>query len=472
LDGKIDGTVVEAYDGVTPIGGVLVEVRDDTPTNELTRTYTHTDGTYRAYDDLTVNVDTRYSKASYVTQDNEAGALDQAAVNISLVDGIKVTVKDAGANPVTDAKVDIYTCTAGGNGSNPSACTTWALNTTCTQPVDNCTRTGEGATAVAGDGLIGEYYFAGMTTGTYIQVRVSDPSLVFDTVYSPDSSETSNSFVTSASAAINPIFAVVNPSAGKLAGDATAPTVEAMLPLDNATGVPVDVQPLLTFSELMNLNTLNNANIKLYRHTDDIEIPLQIILLGQGDNKTKVMLDPTNNLAYNTKYYITVNGNVTDVNTNALVATWTVGNKATHEFTTAALQTGDLGVLGITQTKSWGTADNTYGNGWEWVIRATVPTDELRVALKFNNWTGTGAATIAAANNIRYFCPQSAANQDAATAVTIATAATYPANMTIVAANDLEADQPGIQVEITVQAKIPIGSTAGAYSTSYGLRSQ
>jgi len=245
-----------------------------------------------------------------------------------------------------------------------------------------------------------------------------------------------------------------------------------MLPLDNATGVPVDVQPLLTFSELMNLNTLNNANIKLYRHTDDIEIPLQIILLGQGDNKTKVMLDPTNNLAYNTKYYITVNGNVTDVNGNALVATWTAANKDNHEFTTAAQQTGSLGVNNITQVRYYGTANNDYANGWEWVIGATIPTDELDVSLKFADWTGPGTATLPVANNMKYYCEEGVGNNTEGTAITVTAANSYadgPVTINPALDNDWN---PGIQVNIHVQVKIPLLTAAGSYSTNYGIQSQ
>jgi len=262
--------------------------------------------------------------------------------------------------------------------------------------------------------------------------------------------------------------------------DKTVPTVEEMSPADGDTGVSVNVNPVLIFDERIEPATLIGANIQLRKYTDDIAVVLDPLggiisenfVAEDGALKTYAFIVPAANLDYSTQYYITISAAVVDMSGNAFVA-WGVANKADHEFTTAALQTGALGVLGITQTKSWGTADNTYGNGWEWVIRATIPTDELGVALKFNNWTGTGAATIPAAANIRYFCPQSLANQNAAAAVTIAATAAYPvADMTIVAANDLEADQPGIQVEITVQAKIPIGSTAGAYSTAYGLRSQ
>lgn len=200
LDGKVSGTVVEAFDSVTPIANVLVEVLNNAGDTELARTYTIADGTYTAYDNDGDDIDARFSKGSYVTQTNEAGVLPQT-LNINLVSGIKVTVKDLGTNPVTDAKVDIYICA----GADPSACV-WVIGT-CTQPAGPCTRTGTNA---LGNGDSGEYFFAGITTGTYIQVRVSDPDGVFETVYSPDSSETVNSFVTSALAAVTPTVLLTN----------------------------------------------------------------------------------------------------------------------------------------------------------------------------------------------------------------------------------------------------------------------
>jgi len=218
VDGKLSGIVTEDYSASVRVPEVLIGLADNGsvfPTDEVSRTYSYgvtgevttPAGNYRMYADSGVTYDGTASKASYVTSVG-ADLVPAADVteNWSMVDGIKVTVKDAGANPITDAKVDIYTCAT----ADPSACT-WVMGT-CTQPSGNCTRTGEGTTAVAGDGLSGDYYFAGIATGTYIQVRVSDPSLVFDTVYSPNSSDTVNSFVTSASAAINPIVVLRDPA--------------------------------------------------------------------------------------------------------------------------------------------------------------------------------------------------------------------------------------------------------------------
>ncbi len=278
LDGKLDGTVVEAYDGSTVIGGVLVEVLNDTPDAELARTYTYTDGTYKAYDNLGVNIDTQYSKASYVTQTNEAGVLNQAGVDISLVDGIKVTVNDAGGNPITYAKVDIYTCAT----ADPSACT-WVIGT-CTQPSGNCTRTGADA---AGNGDSGDYYFAGIATGTYIQARVSDPSLVFDTVYSPNSSDTVNSFVTSASAAINPVVVLTDP----------APMGPTLTTPDNGL-VTVDTTPDLAWVDL-------GSNEAYYEVEVDDSVDFTSIHGGSGNTADGTIVSWTVDtvLTTDTEYY-------------------------------------------------------------------------------------------------------------------------------------------------------------------------
>ena len=228
LDGKLTGSMGEGYDsGVTKIENVKVEIYDNADAAWMSTTKSYdTDGAagvqngyYRAYVDLAATRDFQYTKDGYITKNwaSDAGTMNDKlfapllTLNVNLVSGIKITVKDGGENPITDATVALYTCTAGGDGSNPSACTTWTLNATCTNPSGNCTRTGANAT---GNGLSGEYYFAGIAAATYIQIRVTDPSspAVFEAIYSPDSSETSNSFVTSASTALTATIVSYNPA--------------------------------------------------------------------------------------------------------------------------------------------------------------------------------------------------------------------------------------------------------------------
>jgi hypothetical protein len=137
------------------------------------------DGTFQMYGDDTDDVwDVKVSKSGYIRQNAYTNGLAgggtpnmddidiaQAGFNVNLASGVKVIVKEYVSNNfVTDATVRIFRCT----GATASTCTE-ALET-CTQPVGNCQRTGSN---VAGNGTNGEYHFSGITTGNYVQVRVS-----------------------------------------------------------------------------------------------------------------------------------------------------------------------------------------------------------------------------------------------------------------------------------------------------------
>ena len=55
------------------------------------------------------------------------------------------------------------------------------------------------------------------------------------------------------------------------------------------------------------------------------------------------------------------------------------------------------------------------------------------------------------------------------TAITISAANTYASYMIL--NDDLDANIAGRQIQIIVEAQVPTGSAAGAYSTSYGVKS-
>jgi len=207
LGGKLSGRVREEYDSTLGIPLALVGMYTDTlawPANEVARAYSYgaageqasPAGNYRMYGPAGT-YDAQASKAGYITNvKTDFGALD-VAWNWDMASGIEVTVQDGGGNPITYATVEIYSC----DGSpDPAACT--ALATTCVNtPTTDCTRTGDNSN---GNGANGYYDFAGIASGTYIQIRVTDPSVppIFEAVYSPDASETVNAFVTSNTTAI------------------------------------------------------------------------------------------------------------------------------------------------------------------------------------------------------------------------------------------------------------------------------
>jgi len=255
--------------------------------------------------------------------------------------------------------------------------------------------------------------------------------------------------------------------------DLSIPTVSSFTPADGTINVGVsvgfnanDTKIALTFSEPMDALTLNNSNIKLFKYGTDIEVPVNDIMSSSGN--TIVHIIPATELDYATQYYITVAG-VKDAAGNALTAVWDISNKSSHEFTTVAQPIGILGAEASVMTKSSGTADNTYVNGWEWVMRITLPTNENNLSLKMSDWI-SGSNVLPAANNIEYYSSQIGAGLgSSASPVQITAANTYPASVLV--SSDADPTRAGIQTDIHILVKIPASTPSGSYSASYGIES-
>jgi len=184
LDGKLNGSVREAYNTAIKVGDVTIKMYTNTgdpETNQVALTYSYTGvaapgGQYRMYGNLTTQYDVQYAKNAYITQSAvDAPHLDDT-LDIDLVSGVKIIVREEVSNDlITDATVSIYAC----SGATVSTCT--AVLDTCTQPSGNCTRTGDNS---AGNGASGEYYFSGIPTGDYIQIKVNKGN--YATIMDPD----------------------------------------------------------------------------------------------------------------------------------------------------------------------------------------------------------------------------------------------------------------------------------------------
>jgi hypothetical protein len=141
-------------------------------------------------------------------------------------------------------------------------------------------------------------------------------------------------------------------------------------------------------------------------------------------------------------------------------------NTAATENDTTADATFTTSPCGITldslvMTKATAKANNQYADGWQWEFNITVwNLNEAALKMKFNQWSGAGA--LDAGGNMQYSV-DSGANWRA-----VATNATYPAEALDISGIDNSA-AAGRQVKITVQMKVPLGTTAGYYSSSYGI---
>lgn len=127
-----------------------------------------------------------------------------------------------------------------------------------------------------------------------------------------------------------------------------------------------------------------------------------------------------------------------------------------------------LATTGIDMVRSFATADNTFDNGWKWTFHVTAPTAETAFKMKFADFV-SGANSISAATNIRFYSAQSSNATSSASAITVSAANTYSTEMTLI--SDLSAGTAGRQIDITVEARVPVTTTGGSYSTSYGIQS-
>ncbi len=244
--------------------------------------------------------------------------------------------------------------------------------------------------------------------------------------------------------------------------DTSRPYVESHTPADGAEDVALNVHPVLVFSEPLDTTTVSSDNIQLRKYSDDSVISASV---SPAEGDRQVVITPANPLDFSTQYYLSVSSDVKDK----------VGNLAMlfdkedegNSFATLADNTV-YGVTQVTAVKTSATPDDTYENGWKWVFSVTVPVTETQLQMKFSDWTGI-AGNIPAANNVRYYSAQSSDSNSAETAKTVTEANVYADAMNLT--SDLDTIASGRQIQITVEAKVPVGSAGGSYSNSYGIKS-
>lgn len=129
---------------------------------------------------------------------------------------------------------------------------------------------------------------------------------------------------------------------------------------------------------------------------------------------------------------------------------------------------GTLAVTSVTVVDSQATADGTFANGWKYTFNVTLPTNETHLSMKFMDWAKTGGGgTIPVANNMRI----SSLQADNAGATVLLTAQNTYSTPTLHMVTDMDPVASGVQTQVTVEVSIPVGSSNGAYTTSYGIQS-
>jgi len=218
----------------------------------------------------------------------------------------------------------------------------------------------------------------------------------------------------------------------------------------------------------MDATTVNTNTVQLRALTGDA-IVNSVVTYNTSSHVATI--DPVASLSNSTSYYVWVSGAKNADGTT--MTAYTTG--ADQDFGTVALGNGTLAVTSINSVETyaavnggWPDGSSATADGWSWTFNITVPTTETSFAMKFANWI-SGSNTIAAATNIRFYTAQASANADADHAQTITVAGTDSTAITL--DSDLDATTAGRQIQVTVEARIPTGSSAGAYSTQYGVTS-
>ncbi len=115
-------------------------------------------------------------------------------------------------------------------------------------------------------------------------------------------------------------------------GDVTNPTLTSSTPSDNATGIAINSNIILNFSETV---TVANGNITIKKSSDDSTVEQIDITGGQvtGSNSTQLTVNPSSDLAEGTEFYIQIDSTaVVDASSNAYAG---INDTTTLSFTTS-----------------------------------------------------------------------------------------------------------------------------------------
>jgi len=134
-------------------------------------------------------------------------------------------------------------------------------------------------------------------------------------------------------------------------------------------------------------------------------------------------------------------------------------NDATNDAVFTTLPCG-ISIDSLVMTKISAKANNKYTDGWAWEFNLTVwDFNETSLKMKFDQWSGAGSLDAAA--NMQF-------STDSANWIDLTSNGVYSAAGADLSAIDNSAGA-GRQVKIIVRMKVPAGTAAGTYNSSYGI---
>ncbi len=99
----------------------------------------------------------------------------------------------------------------------------------------------------------------------------------------------------------------------------TTPTLSSSVPADNATGVSIDANIVLNFSESMDVES---GNIKIYKTSDNSLVETIDVTSSQvtGTGTTAITINPSSDFEYNVEYYVLIDATAFDDGSDASYA--------------------------------------------------------------------------------------------------------------------------------------------------------
>jgi len=166
-----------------------------------------------------------------------------------------------------------------------------------------------------------------------------------------------------------------------------------------------------------------------------------------------------NNLTSGTQYHFGITANCQQATSSDMT------------FTTASSSTTPLAVNSIDAIKTSGIADNTFANGWEWVMHLTVPNNENAFRIKFSDWflNNASSTSFAANGNMQVWSAQSSNASSAGSA--LAAGNSFTSGSWLYLTGDTDPNTPGRQIDVHIMVKIPTGTAPGSYTTTFTAQS-
>lgn len=137
----------------------------------------------------------------------------------------------------------------------------------------------------------------------------------------------------------------------------------------------------------------------------------------------------------------------------------------------AGTEPTEISVTNTSLVKRIATKNGVHVDGWKWILDVTLPTASTTMQMSFDNLTGAG--TILAHDNIRFYSAESSDHNATSSAIVIdipGAGAETAWSHAMTLDHDLYSNTPGRQIQITIEAAVPLGSTDGAYSANYDIR--